>query len=527
MSLRFAATAAALLAGASAHAQPTVPFTIEVVEASQANAPALHSTAHGEDAGRWLFVTGRTNGLHGLTALPDPFPAQFANGAVVVYELATDTRWTAPLDGLDPAIAAPLRATNAQFWQAGSTLYIVGGYGRDAAGNNVTHPTLTAIDVPGIIAAVQNGTALATHIRQSVDQRCAVAGGHLVRRGDHYQLIGGNRFDGDYLGANQVQTYTEAVRSLWIDDDGTTLSIAAYSEDVSPENLHRRDGNVAPVVLPGGVETFSIYGGVFNNFNLPFRNPVRVDDGSHSPGTFEAHFGHYTCPVLAMHDARDGSMHTTFFGGMGQFWFNESSGLIVEDGLVPFINDVATLSVTASGTVSETVLPVVLPGYFGTNSQFFIDQSLPSWSNGVIRLEALTGRTLVGHIHGGITTDRPNPGWTAGPSEASDSVFEVFVTPQSVDVEDGPNRGVLTLSTPVPNPSSAVARSILVLERAADVHVELFDAVGRQVRTVREGPLGAGHHSVEVEVDGLAPGVYLLRARAGSASVAHRLVVAR
>ena len=83
------------LSAAGAVAQPGVPFTVEIEEVATTNAPALHSTAHAEHAGRWLFVTGRTDGLHGLTATPDPFPAQFANGAVVVYDLGTDTRWTA------------------------------------------------------------------------------------------------------------------------------------------------------------------------------------------------------------------------------------------------------------------------------------------------------------------------------------------------------------------------------------------------------------------------------------------------
>jgi hypothetical protein len=228
-----------------------------------------------------------------------------------------------------------------------------------------------------------------------------------------------------------------------------------------------------------------------------------------------------------MHDARDGSMHTTFFGGMGQFWYNESSGQVVEDGLVPFLDDIATLSVASNGTTTETVLPVGMPGYFGTNAQFFLSHSLPTWSNGVIRLEALTGRTLVGHIHGGITTDRPNPGWTAGPSEASDRVFAVYVTPQPVGTEDGPAGGVLSLSAPIPNPSSSTARSVLVLERTADVVIELFDAVGRRVRALHRGVLGQGDHAVEIDVAGLAPGIYLVRANAGNASTTHRLVVTR
>jgi len=527
MSLRYTLALAALPFAAPALAQPTVPFTIEIEEAATSNAPALHSTAHAHDAGRWLFVTGRTDGLHGLTATPDPFPAQFANGAIVVYDLAVDTRWTASLDGLPDDLRASLRSQNAQFLQEGSTLYVIGGYGRNAAGANVTFPTLTAIDVPDVIAAVQSGTPLGPHIRQLVDERFAVTGGHLVRQGERYQLIGGNRFDGDYLGGDMVQVYTEAIRSFWLTDDGTTLAITAYEEDIDADNLHRRDLNVAPVVLPGGELSFGLFGGVFNQFNLPFRTPVRVDAGAHTTYSFEARFGHYTCTTLAMHDARDNAMHTVFFGGIGQFWFNETSGQVVEDFLVPFIDDIAALSRASDGTWTETVLAARMPGYYGTNAQFFPSPGLPAWANGALRLESLPGRTLVGHIHGGITTQQPHPGWMGGPSQASDEVFAVFVTPQPVAIDDAPAGGVLALSSPGPNPTSATARMILTVARTSDVRVEVFDAVGRRVAVLRDGPAATGSHAVEVDATRLAPGHYLVRAEGAGVAVSQRLSVAR
>ena len=525
--LRFTLAVALSLTAGDALGQAGVPFSLEVEPVAAPQSPALHSAAFAQDAGRWLFVTGRTNGLHGLTAQPDPFPAEFANGAVVVYEIGTDTRWTAPLDGLAPEVAAPLRAMNTQFWQEGSTLYVIGGYGRDTAGANVTHPTLTAIDVPGIIAAVQDGTPLTPHVRQLVDQRLAVTGGHLVRRDDRYQLIGGNRFDGDYLGAGMVQVYTEAVRSIWLSDDGTTLAMTGYEEDVDAVQLHRRDANVGHVILPGGQESVALYGGVFNNFNLPFRNPVQIDLGAHTASEFLARFGHYTCPVLPMHDARDDAMHTVFLGGMGQFWFDEDAGLVREDVLVPFIDDIAAMSRASDGTVTEAVLAARMPGLYGTNSQFFINPAVPAWPNGVLRLESLPGRTLVGYIHGGITTEEQHPGWTQGDSEAANEVFAVYVTPQPLAAEEGPRAGRLALSAPVPNPADAGARLQLTVAAAATESVELFDIMGRRVAVLFEGVLGHGDHAIEVDAASLAPGLYVIRASGDSDSATRRLVVDR
>src|SRR5690606_28742417 len=102
-----------------------------------------HSFAWAEHDGRWLFVTGRVDGLHSVNTNlePDPFPDDLANDAVWVVDPAADEVWSRPLDELPDAVADPLRVTNAQYHQTGETLYIVGGYGAVAAtGEKVTFP---------------------------------------------------------------------------------------------------------------------------------------------------------------------------------------------------------------------------------------------------------------------------------------------------------------------------------------------------------------------------------------------------
>ncbi|HLA64623.1 MAG TPA: hypothetical protein VK610_09370, partial [Rhodothermales bacterium] len=309
--------------------------------------------------------------------------------------------------------------------------------------------------------------------------------------------------------------------------DGTNLTISAYTETVDAANLHRRDGNVGPVILAGGEEAYALYGGVFSATTLPYRQPVYVTTSGHTANAFQAQFGHYTCPFVSMHDARTDAMHTVFFGGEGQFYVNETTGLIAQDNLVPFIDDIATLSRASDGTVTETVMPLRMPGLYGTNAQFFQDPALPAWPNGVVRLEDITARTRVGYIHGGIVSTTTNPGYTAGPTEASRKVFAVYVTPDPLAAEGGPTVGPLALGAPTPNPVADRAALTLALARPQTVRVEAFDAVGRRVALLHDGPLAAGAHALTLDAAALAPGLYVVRATGAEGVAAQRVTVAR
>ena len=157
-----------------------LPFEVDLVERTFAAMPGLHSFAWAEHEGRWLFVAGRVDGLHGIVEFA--FPDDEANNAVWVVDRAAEQVWSRSLDELDDAVADPLRVTNPEYYQEGETLYVVGGYGTDSAtGQMITFPTLTAVDVPGLIEAVTTGGDLAPHLRQTTDERLAVTGGELRR----------------------------------------------------------------------------------------------------------------------------------------------------------------------------------------------------------------------------------------------------------------------------------------------------------------------------------------------------------
>ena len=94
------------------------------------------------------------------------------------------------------------------------------------------------------------------------------------------------------------------------------------------------------------------------------------------------------------------------------------------------------------------------------------------------------------------------------------------LTPASMDdlgavmetaVEGRPGEGAARIEAVYPNPAAGTARVAFALDVAGDARVELFDVTGRSVATLVDGPTAAGAHTVDVELGGLAAGVYVVR----------------
>ncbi len=78
-----------------------------------------------------------------------------------------------------------------------------------------------------------------------------------------------------------------------------------------------------------------------------------------------------------------------------------------------------------------------------------------------------------------------------------------------------------------PNPCRGDARIAFTLAEAGAATIELYDILGRKVRTLLQRQLTEGAHDVDVGLAGLAPGVYIYRLQAGVDAAARRLVVVR
>jgi hypothetical protein len=430
------------------------------------------------------------------------------------------------------ALAEALGSTNAQAHQRGDTLWVVGGYGhRTTEGRKVTFPTLTALDVPGLITAIVGGGPLAPHVEAgTADALFAVAGGHLVHAAGRFHLVAGHRFDGEYTGAF-TQAYTHAIRSFQIHRVGGALAPAEVENVVNAPLLHRRDGNVVPFVFPDGREGFALYGGVFARVppEVAVRQPVYADGTTLTPEpTFRPRFGHYTAPTLSVLDRRTGAMHTTFFGGMGQFYVGPT-GAVIEDRDVPFIDAVTTLSRVADGTPGETVMPVRMPSLLGTNAAFLLATGVARTNGSVVDLASLSGRTLVGYVYGGISAQAPNfdPATTA-----SRRLFAVYLDPTGTSASTPPPAAGGHLAPPVPNPAREESSVTLTLDTPSHVHAEVFDTSGRRMAVLASASYPAGSQRLVLHVDTWSPGMYLVRVRVtpshgGSRTFVQRALVAR
>ena len=97
---------------------------------------------------------------------------------------------------------------------------------------------------------------------------------------------------------------------------------------------------------------------------------------------------------------------------------------------------------------------------------------------------------------------------------------------RQVATDDAPDGG-LVLETPAPNPVASRTAIRYALPEATDVHLAVFDALGREVAVLADGRQSAGSHTAVWEPGALPPGTYLVRLDGDGASQTRRVVVLR
>ena len=415
-------------------------YTIKVTRVSIPDVLGVQSAVTAQSGGVGLVFGGRTNGLHGFSTDPNVnnFPPEDQNRTIQVIDPSTgkvtSINWSQT--GLPASETDPLTSTAQEFLQVGDTLYVIGGYGHDSStGQMVTFDTLTAIDVPGMIRDVKSGASLANDIRQVHDDRLRVTGGDLGAIGSRFFLVFGQDFEGDYSPApgNFTQIYTDTIGSFQIvDQPGQPLGISGYSAQVDPVNFRRRDGNLHAVITPDGQAGLEYDGGVFTpgDDGTGYRNPVfigpdgvgRVDFG------YQQYFSQYDSPMIPLFSAAQGSMQTVFLGGISLFHYNPATGTVDEDTGLPFVPDITDQIHLANGLIREYSITPQLPGLFGAEAAFFQNPSLPTYANGVIQFDKLSGPTVLGYMYGGIESTSPNT-FQNQPTFATPAVFLVTLVP--------------------------------------------------------------------------------------------------
>lgn len=412
-------------------AQSSFPYDVVLTPINVTGLPGLHSYAFAQHNGKWLIIGGRKDGVHARQPF-NAFPSTQNNTDIYVVDIVTNQFWTASVNTLATGLKEQLQSTNMNFYQDGGTLYIIGGYGFSTSANDhITHDKLTSIDIVGLMSAIENSTSINTYFKQIASSNFAITGGQLGKIGAEFYLVGGHRFDGRYNPMNNptfTQTYSSAIRKFEIDNSGSNLSISNYTVITDAVHLHRRDYNLVPQVFPNGELGYTISSGVFQiSADLPFLYPVDIKAGGYFPQTqFNQYLSNYHSGKAGLYDANSNQMHSLFFGGMSQYYYQ--GGNLIQDNTVPFVKTISRVSRLSDGSLEEYQMPIEMPNLKGSGAEFILNQNLPHYSNEVIQLNNISSNEFViGHLYGGILSSSPSAFTDnqSGLTSADPSIYEV------------------------------------------------------------------------------------------------------
>ena len=510
-------------------------YTLDLQELTFANIPGLQSFVFGTSGDRWLIIGGRTDGLHRRQPWAT-FWEQDNNQQLFVIDPVAKQVWSTPLNQLSTTLFEQLQSTNMEFHQRGNILYIIGGYGYSAsAEDHITFPYLTAVDVDATIQAIMNNESPAAYFRQIESENMRVTGGQLGTLDDRFYLAGGQKFMGRYNphgpdhGPGFVQEYTNQIRSFNIEDDGQTLSIQNYQAVTDTAELHRRDYNMVGQVFPDGTNGYTIFSGVFRyDEDLPWLNTVDLSTkGYEVIPNFEQLLNQYHTAHLGAYDGNRNEMHTVFFGGISQYYFNEQN-VLMDDPNVPFVNTISRVSRDQNGIMSEAKIGE-MSDLLGASAEFIPAPDLPYNEVGVLRLDQLPEEeNLVGYVFGGIKSSAANIFFVndGTQSDASNKIYAIYLSKDASVSSRQIDEWDKSIDI-FPNPTKTNHFSLsFTLSKAQNLSIELLDTSGKVIQVFSQNKAyDPGQHQFELRINEVPKGAYFLRITDGESVFSKKLVL--
>jgi hypothetical protein len=279
-----------------------------------------------------------------------------------------------------------------------------------------------------------------------------ITGGGLEHIGDTYYLVFGQSFqglyslsEGDYGKWPVNQIYPQRIVAMAINPSPLAAAVLTQlQQDPSDQTsqYHRRDLNVVPAVDTNGSLLIEALGGVFvPGQDAAYQQPILISQPSSggisaSLQPYQQAMSQYECAVVPLvnRGAATSAMTNLMLGGISLYYVDDKTGKLKVDSGLPFISAISALTRAGDGSWSEfyRVAPITIggsPARVGADAKFFRQPTVGASPNGVIYLDAIKQKTLVGWMFGGILATAPNPGASNSGTSATPQLFEVWIDP--------------------------------------------------------------------------------------------------
>jgi hypothetical protein len=293
------------------------------------------------------------------------------------------------------------------------------------------------------------------------DPKFALTGGGMVVADGKFYLAAGHRFDGLYNpmgpqnGPGFEQEYHRGIRVFsvvnsprfavqWLDeliDSAIRRRDLNVMEDLSWELLDEANGSGQAIDGLGGrsasgfprvLKSLQLFSGVFQErANIPHTTVLRLGAQNKIqavPG-FHQLLNQYHSAHLAMYSYKVDAQFNVFFGGISQYFYNDSMEL-VQDPDVPVVQTASVVERNAAGEYKEYRLPISLPKGVGAGTEFIPSQYMPRMEGTqVVDMESLLGDSLLlGYLYGGFSTTASNVFFDndADESKAEPGLYAVY-----------------------------------------------------------------------------------------------------
>lgn len=137
------------------------------------------------------------------------------------------------------------------------------------------------------------------------------------------------------------------------------------------------------------------------------------------------------------------------------------------------------------------------------------------------------GAVEAGSARADLAIGQPAVGRTTSASLTVEFGFFPLGEGGIVSIQDESVPLAFELEANYPNPFTPSTTIAYVLPEAAKVRVDVFDVLGRRVRTLAEGEQGAGRHGLTFSAEALPSGVYFYRLVAGERTATRRMQLIR